>query len=130
MANDGSRAHPKRRREEEARERAAQGQSAALGDTGDGQTGVTPTAQGISNRRGDLGAGNRSRSGQPDPPPAEAGAPPDQQQQRSSLDSPSQSGRPRDGGDDEVARTGAQSPRSDPEAVRPLGAPGPDDNTM
>ena len=65
------------------------------------------------------------------PPSAEAGAPPVQEQERSSLDSPSQSGRPRDEGDDRIERTGRQeAPRSDPEAIRPPGSPGPDDRTM
>jgi hypothetical protein len=130
MANDGRRT-PKARREEEARDRAAHGQSAALGDTGDGQTGVDSSEQGISNRVGDRQGGRPARSGQPDSPPSEAGRPPAQQQERTSLDSASQTGRSRDEGDDVLERTGAQSPpRSDPEAVRPLGAPKPGDNTM
>jgi hypothetical protein len=127
-------------REREAADRAAHGQSRALGDTGDRQTGVEPAHQGISNRpadRGDDGPGS-GNEGQPshmaedlaEGPMTEAGAPPLQEQERSSLDDPSQFGRPRAEGDDPIERTGAQHPRSDPEAVRPLGSPGPDDNTM
>ena len=41
-------------REEEAAERARQGQSLAMGDTGDRDTGVNPEKQGISNRQGDV----------------------------------------------------------------------------
>jgi len=64
-------------------------------------------------------------------PQTGAGAPPAEHQERESLDNPSQSGRPRDEGDDRIERTGAQkSPRSDPEAVRPPGSPRPDDNTL
>jgi hypothetical protein len=37
-------------------ERIRMGQSAARGATGDGQTGVAPDRQGISNRPGDAGA--------------------------------------------------------------------------
>jgi hypothetical protein len=60
----------------------------------------------------------------------QAGAPPEEQQQRSSLDSPSQSGRPRDEGGDQLERSRDQAPRRDPQAVRQPGSPGPDDNTM
>ena len=111
-------------RDDEARDRAAHGQSLARGDTGEGDTGVAPGQQGISNRLGD-GSANKQ------PPPAQAGVPPLQDQERTSLDSPSQSGRPRDEGDDRIERTGRQDvPRSDPEAVRPLGSTKPDDTTM
>lgn len=65
-----------------------------------------------------------------DVPPTQAGAPPKEQQQRSSLDSPSQSGRPRDEGDDQIERSRDQTPPRDPQAVRPPGASEPDDNTM
>jgi hypothetical protein len=41
-------------------ERVRRGQSEASGDTGDGQTGVSPDTQGISNRRGDHGGDNGS----------------------------------------------------------------------
>jgi len=40
-------------RREEAVDRARHGQSLAMGDTGDRQTGVKPNTQGISNRPGD-----------------------------------------------------------------------------
>jgi hypothetical protein len=106
MTNDGNRTDS-RTREYEARDRAAQGQSSAPGDSGEGSEG--------------------ERAGVP---PAQAGAPPVEQQERSSLDSPSQSGRPRDEGDDQVERSRDQTPRTDPEAVRPPGSPGPDDHTM
>jgi hypothetical protein len=45
--------NPSPGREEEAAERAAHGQSRAMGDTGDRDTGVKPETQGISNRQGD-----------------------------------------------------------------------------
>ena len=135
-------------RAQEAAERAAYGQSLALADTRDRETGVAPDRQGISNRTADrnnnrsddsereqreanteLQAGRTTEADEV--PPAEAGAPPAQEQERSSLDNPSQSGRPRDEGEDWVERSGAQTPsRSDPEAVRPPGSPRPDDNTM
>jgi hypothetical protein len=41
-----------------AEERPKQGQSVPLGDTGDGETGVPPDEQGISNREGDRDKGN------------------------------------------------------------------------
>jgi hypothetical protein len=153
MAKRGTRGD-EQAREREAADRAAHGQSRALGDTGDGETGVAPDRQGISNRQADGGndvrrsddrsdAGDETRRGAnadvkpgrttdaDDLPPTEAGAPPVQEQERSSLDNPSQSGRPRDEGEDRIDRTGAQTPsRSDPEAVRPPGSPRPDDNTM
>jgi hypothetical protein len=139
MAKGGKRAD-QQTREREAADRAAHGQSRALGDTGDRQTGVEPGHQGISNRpadRGDEAEGGAARQSSgtaadlAEVPMPEAGAPPLQEQERSSLDDPSQSGRPRDEGDDSIERTGAQgSPRRDPEAVRPAGSPGPDDNTM
>lgn len=145
MAKDGKRTD-QGAREAEAQDRAAQGQSLALGDTGDRQTGVDADQQGISNRAGDVpendAAGSSTRGeqsdrgagsdGNADAPPTEAGAPPAQNYPHTSLDSPSQTGRPRaDVGDERIERTGAQdSPRSDPEAVRPLGSPSPDDNTM
>jgi hypothetical protein len=75
--------------------------------------------------------GRRGGGDLAEPPLTEAGAPPVQEQERRSLDSPSQSGRPRDEGDDRIERTGAQAPaHSEPGAVRPPGAAGPDDNTM
>ena len=40
-------------RRSEAEERASRGQSLAMGDTGDGDTGVKSDTQGISNRPGD-----------------------------------------------------------------------------
>ncbi len=139
MAKAGKRTDQKAR-ERGAADRAAHGQSRALGDTGDGQTGVDSAHQGISNRpadRGDDRSGGegpkRTAHGSEDEaqPHTEAGAPPAQHQERESLDNPSQSGRPRDEGDDRIERTGAQkSPRSDPEAVRPPGSPRPDDNTL
>jgi hypothetical protein len=132
MTNDGNRTDS-RDREREARDRAAHGQSLARGDTGDGETGVESSRQGVSNRRGDRGAaeGGEPREGDDaGPPPTQAGVPPVEHQERSSLDSPSQSGRPRDEGDDQVERSRNQAPRSDPEAVRPPGSPAPDDNTM
>lgn len=142
MTKDGKRTD-ERAREQEARDRAAHGQSLALGDTGDRQTGVERSHQGISNRPGDddsdrpqepsAEAGHRGGEGEDveQPPLTEAGAPPLQEQERSSLDAPSQSGRPRDEGDDRIERSGQQAPpRSDPEAVRPPGSPSPDDNTM
>jgi hypothetical protein len=135
-------------RAQEAAERAAYGQSQARTTRGDRETGVAPDRQGISNRQADRGH-DRSDTGGRDPlgadtdvtpgrttqadavPATEAGAPPAQEQEHSSLDNPSQSGRPRDEGEDWVARTGGQTPsRSDPEAVRPPGSPRPDDNTM
>jgi hypothetical protein len=42
-------------------ERVRRGQSEALGDTGDGRTGVAPETQGISNRPGDRGEDATSR---------------------------------------------------------------------
>jgi hypothetical protein len=140
MAKRGKRTD-EQTRDDAARDRAAHGQSAARGDTGDGDTGVSRDRQGISNRPGDDVPEPRTNEGDEPgrrgsgelrpPPPTEAGAPPVQEQERSSLDSPSQSGRPRDEGDDRIERTGAQSPsHSEPGAVRPPGAAGPDDNTM
>ena len=147
MAKRGKRTD-QQAREREASDRAAHGQSRALGDTGDRQTGVDPAHQGISNRPADGGQGEPrggeagttggERSGVPNTDPddaerplSEAGAPPRQEQERSSLDSPSQSGRPREEGDEAIERTGEQNPpRRDPEAVRPLGSPGPDDKTL
>jgi hypothetical protein len=91
MAKRGTRADDKAR-ERQADDRAEHGQSRALGDTGDGQTGVGPTHEGISNRPGDR-ATNDTRTDQPsdvpntdpddaDRPPTEAGVPPPQRQQR------------------------------------------------
>ena len=132
-------------REREAADRAAY---AELADTGDRNAGVAPDRQGISNRQADRGydradSGERERRAADadvnpgrstegdEVPSTEAGAPPAQEHERSSLDSPSQSGRPPDEGEDRIDRTGAQNPpRRDPEAVRPLGSPQPDDNTM
>src|SRR5262245_41326614 len=100
-------------RAQEAAERAAYGQSQALGDTGGRDIAVAPDRQGISNRKADR---NDNQSDENDPeqpgantdiqagrtteadevPLAEAGAPPVQEQERRSLDDRSQSGRSRD----------------------------------
>ena len=145
MAKDGK-ATDQRAREDEAQERAARGQSLALGDTGDRQTGVDSDQQGISNRSGDRpdedaetggeggqrSAATRGDDDEASPPVTEAGVPPEQNYPHTSLDSPSQTGRPRaDRGGEPIERTGRQeTPRSDPDALRPLGSPSPDDNTM
>jgi hypothetical protein len=137
MAKGGKRTVQKER-ERDAADHAAHGQSRALGDTGDGQTGVDSAHQGISNRPADRGEDRpggegpqRTAGAGKEEPQTEAGVPPAQHQERESLDNPSQSGRPRDEGEDRIERTGAQkSPRSDPEAVRPPGSPRPDDNTL
>ena len=127
-------------RERDAADRAAHGQSRAIGDPGERETGVDPAHQGNSNRQADRGEDRAAGVGadraeavseDQERPHTEAGAPPAQHQERVSLDNPSQSGRPRDEGDDRLERTGAQkSPRSDPEAVRPPGSPRPGDNTL
>jgi hypothetical protein len=142
MAKEGKGAADSNR-EREARDRAAHGQSMARGDTGAGESGVGDGRQGISNRPGDDASDADRAGGDIDhpaqrgddalsPPLTEAGAPPAQELQRSSLDSPSQSGRSRnDRVDERLERSGPQeTPRSDPEALRPVGSPGPDDRTM
>jgi hypothetical protein len=52
-------------RREEAEDRARHGQSLAMGDTGDHQTGVKPDTQGISNRPGDAPAGTSDEGDRP-----------------------------------------------------------------
>ena len=109
--------HDADKKRREAEDRAAHGQSLALGDTGgNSDTGVPDGRQGISNRPGDEG----------DEPYTQAGAPPRQDQNHTSLDTTSPSGRARDEGPDAVTLTGAQRPRRDPDATTPSDA-NPDD---
>ncbi len=97
----------------QAEAHARQGQSLALGDTGNGSgTGVAEDKQGISNRPGDHGGGEADNT-----PYTQAGAPQRQDQSRTSLDTTSESGRARDEGPDAIDRTGAQRPRRDAEAT-------------